>query len=59
MGTPVSALGCYLSVYLDLPTGATIVCTFGAIPWLVFFVCQILFRNRNRVAEREQVMAGH
>jgi zinc/manganese transport system permease protein len=29
MGTLVSALGVYLSLVLDLPTGATIVCTFG------------------------------
>ena len=29
MGTLVSALGVYLSLRLDLPTGATIVCTFG------------------------------
>src|SRR5689334_13879336 len=31
MGTVVSGLGVYLSLYLDLPTGATIVCTFGAV----------------------------
>jgi len=31
MGTVVSALGVYLSVRLDLPTGATIVCTFGGV----------------------------
>jgi zinc/manganese transport system permease protein len=31
MGTVVSALGVYLSLRLDLPTGATIVCTFGLI----------------------------
>ena len=29
MGTIVSALGVYLSLQFDLPTGATIVCTFG------------------------------
>jgi zinc/manganese transport system permease protein len=29
MGTVVSAFGVYLSLALDLPTGATIVCTFG------------------------------
>jgi len=29
MGTLVSALGVYLSLKIDLPTGATIVCTFG------------------------------
>jgi zinc/manganese transport system permease protein len=38
MGTVVSAAGVYLSLILDLPTGATIVCTFGAVlivMWLV------------------------
>jgi zinc/manganese transport system permease protein len=31
MGTIVSALGVYLSLIMDLPTGATIVCTFGLV----------------------------
>ena len=31
MGTVVSALGVYLSLVLDLPTGATIVCTFALV----------------------------
>ena len=31
MGTVVSALGVFLSLKLDLPTGATIVCTFGLV----------------------------
>jgi zinc/manganese transport system permease protein len=31
MGTVVSALGVYFSLLLDLPTGATIVCTFGLV----------------------------
>jgi zinc/manganese transport system permease protein len=31
MGTLVSALGIYLSLKIDLPTGATIVCTFGVV----------------------------
>ena len=31
MGTVVSAAGVFLSLKLDLPTGATIVCTFGAV----------------------------
>ncbi len=31
MGTVVSALGVFLSLKLDLPTGATIVCTFGVV----------------------------
>jgi zinc/manganese transport system permease protein len=38
MGTIVSALGVYLSLRLDLPTGATIVCTFG----LVLIVMSLL-----------------
>src|SRR6201997_3009289 len=38
MGTLVSALGCYLSVVMDTPTGATIVVTFGGILVLMFFV---------------------
>src|ERR1700724_3563155 len=33
MGTIVSGLGVYLSLKLDLPTGAAIVCTFGL--WLI------------------------
>ncbi len=44
MGTLVSALGCYLSVYLDLPTGATIVCTFGSILLIMFLVRQFLWK---------------
>ena len=31
MGTVVSALGVFLSLVLDLPTGATIICTFGLV----------------------------
>ena len=31
MGTLVSAIGVYLSLLIDLPTGATIVCTFGLV----------------------------
>jgi zinc/manganese transport system permease protein len=31
MGTLVSVLGVYLSLQIDLPTGATIVCTFGLV----------------------------
>jgi zinc/manganese transport system permease protein len=38
MGTLVSALGVYLSVLIDLPTGATIVCTFGLVLVIMFFV---------------------
>src|SRR5881398_1937469 len=47
MGTLVSALGCYLSVQLDTPTGATIVVTFGAILVLMFFMHLIVHRGRT------------
>src|SRR3977135_1044375 len=38
MGTIVSAVGVYLSLQLDLPTGATIVCTFGLVLILMALV---------------------
>jgi zinc/manganese transport system permease protein len=47
MGTLVSALGVYFSVLLDLPTGATIVCTFGGVLVLMFFVHLIFFHGRR------------
>src|SRR5216110_3093608 len=54
MGTLVSALGGYFSVALDLPTGATIVCTFGAVLVAMFFVHLILHR-RNAQSVQEIV----
>jgi zinc/manganese transport system permease protein len=45
MGTVVSALGIYLSVKLDLPTGATMVCTFGAVLILMALVRPLILRN--------------
>ncbi len=47
MGTLVSALGVYLSVVLDLPTGATIVCTFGAVLVLMFLVHILVHHGRE------------
>jgi zinc/manganese transport system permease protein len=44
MGTIVSALGVYLSLRLDLPTGATIVCTFGLVLALMAAVRPLLQR---------------
>src|SRR6058998_495369 len=38
MGTVVSALGVYLSLKLDLPTGAAMVCTFGLVLVLMALV---------------------
>jgi zinc/manganese transport system permease protein len=46
MGTLVSALGVYFSVLLDLPTGATIVCTFGGVLVLMFFAHLIFFHGK-------------
>ena len=59
MGTIVSALGCYLSVQLDTPTGATIVVTFGCVLVLMFLLHLMVHHRRNselagaRAAQRE------
>jgi zinc/manganese transport system permease protein len=44
MGTLVSGLGVYLSLKIDLPTGATIVCTFGLI-LILMAACRGLVRR--------------
>jgi len=49
MGTLVSALGVYFSVLLDLPTGATIVATFGGV-LAVMFAVHLLFFHGERVS---------
>ncbi|MFB3153647.1 MAG: metal ABC transporter permease [Candidatus Acidiferrales bacterium] len=45
MGTVVSGLGIYLSVVLDLPTGATIVCTFGGVLLLMVVLHPLVLRH--------------
>ncbi len=45
MGTIVSALGVYLSLRLDLPTGATIVCTFGLVLVLMSLMRVVMCRR--------------
>jgi len=45
MGTIVSALGVYLSLQLDLPTGATIVCTFGLVLIIMAVVRPLIQRH--------------
>jgi zinc/manganese transport system permease protein len=45
MGTIVSALGVYLSLQLDLPTGATIVCTFGLVLIILAAVRPLIQRS--------------
>lgn len=49
-GTIVSALGVYVSVVLDLPTGATIVCTFGGVLLLMFLLHFALY-ERGKTGE--------
>jgi zinc/manganese transport system permease protein len=56
MGTLVSALGVYFSVLMDLPTGAAIVCTFGAVLVVMFFIHLFFFHgHRSRVSESANV----
>src|SRR5215469_2777464 len=47
MGTLVSALGVYFSVLLDLPTGATIVCTFGAVLVCMFLIHLAFYHGKS------------
>ena len=64
MGTLVSALGCYLSVVIDTPTGATIVVTFGGVLVIMFLLHLILHHGRHnalagaRSANRELSQEG-
>ena len=52
MGTIVSALGVYLSLVLDLPTGATIVCTFGLV-LVLMAAARPLLRHNAQVLNSE------
>lgn len=54
MGTLVSALGVFLSVKLDLPTGATIVCTFGGV-LVVMFLVHAFFPHGRQARELSAV----
>ncbi|MBZ5536940.1 MAG: metal ABC transporter permease [Acidobacteriia bacterium] len=54
MGTLVSALGVYFSVELDLPTGATIVCTFGGVLAFMFLLHFLLQRHRAAGEDRQE-----
>jgi zinc/manganese transport system permease protein len=59
MGTLVSALGVFLSVKLDTPTGATIVCSFGAVLLVMYIVHLFLFQGpRAREGGRSLHGAG-
>ncbi|HKB14391.1 MAG TPA: metal ABC transporter permease [Vicinamibacterales bacterium] len=47
MGTVVSAIGVYASLQLDLPTGATIVCTFGIALIIMALVRPVIQRSQR------------
>jgi zinc/manganese transport system permease protein len=49
MGSVVSALGVYFSLWFDLPTGATIVCTFGAVLVLMALVRPLVKPARQSI----------
>src|SRR5438477_12768139 len=57
MGTLVSALGCYFSVSLDLPTGATIVCTFGAVLVCMAIGKTLFFKVRKAQTKQAELAA--
>jgi zinc/manganese transport system permease protein len=57
MGTLVSALGCYFSVAFDTPTGATIVCTFGAALVVMAVAKAVFFKVRKELPQNAQVTA--
>jgi zinc/manganese transport system permease protein len=52
MGTIVSAIGVYLSLVLDLPTGATIVCTFGIVLAVMAAVRPLIRRTSDSGVDR-------
>jgi zinc/manganese transport system permease protein len=56
MGTLVSALGVYLSLKIDLPTGATIVCTF-ALVLIAMALMRPLLRKRGAPQREKQLVA--
>jgi zinc/manganese transport system permease protein len=58
MGTLVSALGVYLSVRLDLPTGATIVCTFGGVLLVMFLIHLLVNRPKYEMKEPSVLRSG-
>jgi zinc/manganese transport system permease protein len=57
MGTLVSALGCWFSVVFDTPTGATIVCTFGAVLVCMAGAKALLFSIRSTDPKKADLVA--
>jgi len=58
MGTLVSALGVYLSLKIDLPTGATIVCTF-AIVLITMAILRVVLRRKMPASAPEPAVLSH
>jgi zinc/manganese transport system permease protein len=58
MGTLVSALGVYLSLKIDLPTGATIVCTFGLVLILMALMRGVVRRTIQNAAPEPATVGG-
>ena len=56
MGTVVSALGVYLSLKLDLPTGATIVCTFGIV-LIIMAAVRPLVHREDKINRHDNLQA--
>jgi len=53
-----SRLGVYLSLKIDLPTGATIVCTF-AIVLIAMAILRVMLRRKIPVASAEPAVLSH
>ena len=58
MGAVVSAAGVYLSLLIDLPTGATIVCTFGAALVIMALARPLIRRQRVAVTKTSPARAA-
>jgi zinc/manganese transport system permease protein len=58
MGTLVSALGVYLSLKIDLPTGATIVCTFGIV-LIAMAILRVVLRRKTPATSPQAAVLSH
>jgi zinc/manganese transport system permease protein len=58
MGAVVSGAGVYLSLLIDLPTGATIVCTFGAALVIMALARPLIRRQRVAVTKTSPARAA-
>jgi zinc/manganese transport system permease protein len=58
MGTLVSALGVYMSLKIDLPTGATIVCTFALVLIAMALLRPLIGKRRSPQRVKQPVVAA-